>query len=287
MGTKASTSPWSMAASKSLGNNMIGLSLHDDAEKFPKTITVLKTKTLRQIVQDLKMPQASIHSITFYGKVINPDTLIQDLPVTDWGPAPLVINHVRDGPSPLQQEMAKKRLLYCRIVNEAISKHWETFSHSTCGILGYVAAILEAELPGVQMTRKLVEGRVNDMVQQNQSVENLIKYFFCWDTAAGDCGASHVVLMKTLKANQELSDVRWRIYQGGGHGLLVGILFDGSLLVIDVGTLRECVQFSGDGLINYVSLLGKNLGHSEPKAEFQYYKNSRNFAQLAMKAFHL
>jgi hypothetical protein len=47
------------------------------------------------------------------------------------------------------------------------------------------------------------------------------------------------------------------------------------------------VQFSGDGLINYVSLLGKELGHSEPKAEFQYYKNSRNFAQLAMKAYHL
>ena len=143
-----------MAASKSLGDNMIGISLHDDEEKLPKTITVLKTKTLRQVVQDLKIPRASIHSVTFYGKVIDPDTLIQDLPVTDWGPAPLVINHVRDGPSPLQQEMAKKRSLYCRIVNEAISKHWETFSHSTCGILGYVATILEAESPGVQMTTK-------------------------------------------------------------------------------------------------------------------------------------
>ena len=67
------------------------------------------------------------------------------------------------------------------------------------------------------------------------------------------------MLMKTLKANQKLNDVRWRIYQGGGHGLLVGVLFDGSLLLIDVGTLRECVQFAGDGIINYVSLLELRL----------------------------
>src|SRR5271154_6344238 len=115
-------------------------------EKFPKTITVLKTKTLRQVVQDvLKIPRASMHSITFYGKVIDPNTSIQDLPVTDWGPVPLIINHARDGPSPLQLEMAKNRSLYCRIVNEAISSHWEKFSHSTCGVWGYAASILEAQ----------------------------------------------------------------------------------------------------------------------------------------------
>lgn len=285
MDTKAISS-WAMAASKSFGDKLIRLSIHDDEENLPKTITVLKTKSLHQVVQDiLKIPPASVRSVTLYGKIIHPDILIQDLPTTDWGPAPLVLNRIRDGASPLQKQMAKTRSLYCRMVNETISSHWETFSHSTCGVLGYAASTLQAESPGVQMTRSAAEEWVMGSIRR-KSVDDLIDVFFRWDIMAGDCGASHVVLMKTLEANPELSDVRWRIYQGGGHGLLVGVLFDGSLLLIDVGILQECVQFAGDAVINYVSSLGSGRRHSEPKTEFQYCKDPHNFAQLRMKTFH-
>jgi hypothetical protein len=232
--------------------------VQDDEEKLPKIITVSKTQSIHQVIQDvLKIPPASIRSITFYGKILDPAILIQHLPVTDWDPAPLMINHVHDGSSPLQQEILEKCLLYYRIINETISRYWETFSHSTCGMMGYAASILQVKSPGIQMTRDMAEQWVINAIQEKKSMDDLIEAFFRWDMAARDCVTSHVVLMKTLKANQDLSDVRWRIYQGGGHGLLFGVLFDGSLLLIDVGTLRECVQFAGDGIINYVLLLGK------------------------------
>ena len=65
--------------------------------------------------------------------------------------------------------------------------------------------------------------------------------------------------------------------------MMTGTMADGSTLMVDVGTSRECVSFGGLGVHEYAPLLGKINSTTESRAVFRVEKQSGVAAKVLMR----
>ena len=110
---------------------------------------------------------------------------------------------------------------YTRIVNELLKSHWESYSHCTCSLIGYVAAILQETKGGEMVLKSEVEGFIIRMRSGERNVEEdvnrlfgddtALQRMFRWDSQSGDCSTGHFMFKERLERDSRLTMVKWQI----------------------------------------------------------------------------
>jgi hypothetical protein len=124
-----------------------------------------------------------------------------------------------------------------------------------------------------------VEEDINRLFGDDKDLEHM----FRWDSISGDCSTSHFTFKERLEHDSRWTMVKWKILVGGEHAMMTGTMADGSTLLVDVGTSRECVAFGGLGVHEYAPLLGKINSTTVSRAVFRLEKQSGVAAQVFMR----
>ena len=240
-----------------------------------RTVKVEPTTTVANLLEQLVPLRSQQHCIEAYGTVYSDNQKIIDILKVNVIQTLLVSARERTYPVSRDIASSAREERIQRHANDMIQSHWESYYHCSANMFAYASRLRQTPPPPNLPTRAgpksfadvaatnvprpstianpapslpsidRVQANLRQIIEDPGKFSGDIPVLMKEDETGGDCSLSHLRLIERLKSDNVTRAVQWELIAAYGvHTALCGVTLTGSLLLIDVGTLKEAYLIS-------------------------------------------
>lgn len=144
--------------------------------------------------------------------------------------------------------------------SQAVGKPSSSKDHTTSDTGNFAKRILPA-LSEIEETAQL-------LMSEPSKYGHLVNVLSEWDCTAGDCTMGHVRLKRLLELDELTKTVQWDLVACHKmHSFLVGVTITGSMIITDVGSMKESFVAPRRGSMTFSARMGTRPNSSPPKIQ--------------------